>query len=266
MAQYGVFDPTNSENPSSLFAYQEVPLASSKMNCWNGNIAALFEMLQEVCSALLAQGKSGIVSISDANGLKVTPNNPPGMIVRTNIGWAVIKQSFAGTKETQTIPQGETFPAPSSHPRIDLVVLHSTGELQAIFGEEAESPEPPSTPDDAIALAQIVQRVGATQVLSFDNEVQSYIIDIRPKLLLGEAHLHAEDHRPNESSNGSRVQFSTDHYFRAGTLDVFVNGILMENEIDYHEDEDCRGYTFLTPPLAHYRIQHRYVIATKYDE
>ncbi|RJP20414.1 MAG: hypothetical protein C4527_24880 [Candidatus Omnitrophota bacterium] len=266
MTRYGQYDPTNSENTSSLFSYQEVPLASSKMNRWNGNIAAALELFHQIGSALLAQGESGVIAVSDQTSLQTDPTDPPGMNVRILPGWAVVGRSFTGSKETVIAPEGEVFTPPQNHPRIDLVIALPTGEFETVIGAEAEPPTPPVPPSEALTLSQIYHRPGATRILSFDDGEQSFIIDSRPPFLLGKAHTHALDRIPDESPDGLRTQFSTLHFFRAGTLDVFLNGILLQNGIDYNENEDGKGYTFTSAPLSHYRIQHRYVISHERNE
>ena len=260
MARYGVFNPQESENTSTLFSYQEVPLTSSKMNHWNGNITAALTLLHEVCSALFAKGANAVITISDDSPLGVLPSTPPAMTVSVYPGWAILGNSLAGVEETQTVPAGSTIPAPTTNPRIDLVILKSTGELALVEGTEAASPIPPDTPEDAIALARIYLRVGSTKILPDDDDVESYIIDAREKFMLGEAHQHASDRTPPEEPNGTLQQFTTQHIYRGGSLSVYLNGVLQERDLDYTEDEGVNSYTFTTAPLSNYRIQHRYII------
>ena len=40
MSKFGKYDPSEAEHGSSLFSYGEVPVVSSKLNIWNGNIEA----------------------------------------------------------------------------------------------------------------------------------------------------------------------------------------------------------------------------------
>ena len=55
--------------------------------------------------------------------------------------------------------------APVTDPRIDRIVIDSvTGVLQVISGLEAVTPVPPSIPESAIAIAQILLTVSTTSI------------------------------------------------------------------------------------------------------
>ncbi|MGC9329055.1 MAG: hypothetical protein ACP5I1_15585 [Candidatus Hinthialibacter sp.] len=265
MVRFGRYDPQNSENASALFVYQEAPVASAKLNRWDGNIAAGFELLHRVLRALAAKGAEAVITSSGSGALQITPADPPDRTVRVQPGWAVFGGGFAGVAEALSLPAGGSFAAPENHPRIDLIVLTTAGALEVVEGAEAESPAPPDAPSETLALAQIYLRVGASQILAADDGVQSYIIDVRPRFLLGEAHSHQPDCAPGEAPDGLRTQFFTQHVFRAGSLDVYVNGVLQQAGVDYSEDAGRRSYTFFSPPAAHYRIQHRYVVDYETD-
>jgi len=260
MSRYGQYDPANSENSSTFFVYQEIPVTSAKLNTWNGNLAAAFELLHQVFSTLLSQGKSAVMTLSDASPLQVVPTEPPGMTVQVLPGWAILGNSLAGINETHLLPAGGAISAPTTNPRIDLMVLSPTGELDILAGTESVIPVPPDPPLGVISLARIHLRPGVTQILSTDDGTQAYLQDVRPQLLLGEAHRHAPDPTPTEIPDGARRQFSTTHVFREGSLEIFLNGILQEKDLDYVVSADRRSYVFQTAPLAHYRLQHRYVI------
>lgn len=260
MAQYGQYNPSNAENSSALFNFQEMPLTSSKLNLWNGNLEAVFELLHKIGLSLFAKGIPAVITTGDNNSLKVLPADTPNMTVKVNEGWAALQGYLAGLASQQVLPSGSVFSAPAANPRIDLVVLNGAGQLETIQGNEAVTPTVPSVPSGSIALAQIYQRVGTTQIKSSDDGVNSYIADIRPRLLIGEAHIHNTDRVPPESPDGSQKSFSTSSIYRAGTLDVFMNGVLQQKDLDYTEDSSRQGYTFTTAPLANYRIQHRYIV------
>lgn len=260
MPRYGRYDPQNPNNASSLFVFQEVPLTSSKMNRWNGNLAAAFELLHQMGGRLLAQANPAVITVNDDSPLRVTASSPPQMTVNVEPGWAVLGTSFAGIDETMTVPLGGTFSPPVNAPRVDLVMLTDRGEIEVVTGVESDPPLAPEAPVDALPLARIVLRVGKDQIRDADDGLHSYIVDIRPRLLLGEAHRHAPDRQPPETPDGVRQAFSTRHVFRPGTLDVFVNGVLQARDVDYTENPDRRGYVFLTAPHGHFRVQHRYII------
>lgn len=260
MAQFGRYNPQNSENASALFTFQEVPLTSTKINRWNGNLVAAFELLHRVCSSLCAKNNAAVITSQGNDSLQAQPLDTPDMRVRILPGWAILNHSFAGLMESQTVPVLGRFQSPASNPRIDLIVLTGEGELDVVDGTESTSPSPPSVPGDSIPLAQVYHRVGSEQILAIDDGVQSYLIDARPRLLLGESHYHGLDISPQESPDGVRRQFFTRHTFRSGSLELYVNGVLQEKGVDYAEDTDCRGYTFTYSPLAHFKIQHRYIV------
>jgi len=260
MTRHGRYDPQNPHHTSSLFVFQEVPLTSSKMNRWNGNLAAAFELLHQIGGRLLAQASPAVITADDDSPLRVTASTPPQMTVRVEPGWAALGTSFAGIDEALAVPLGGTFISPVNASRVDLVVLTDQGELDVVTGVESDPPLAPDVPMDALALARIVHRVGADRILDADDGIQSYIVDVRPRLLLGEAHRHAPDRHPPETPDGSRTAFTTRHVFRPGTLDVFVNGVLQMLDIDYTENSNRRGYVFQTAPHGHYRVQHRYII------
>ncbi len=260
MPQYGKYNPSNAENTSSLFSFQEVPLTSEKLNHWNGNIEAGFVLLQQILTALLAKNGLAIISTGSVSSLQVQPTEPAALQVQIQPGWAILGTTLAGSNETAIHPLDEPVAPPSANPRIDCVCLTELGAFEIVQGEENAVPTPPPIPDGAAGLAQLYHRVGSTQILTNDNGIDSYIIDTRPRFLLGEAHQHGPDKAPSESPDGSRVEFSTQHVFRQGTLDVFINGVIQTPDVDYQEKLDRTGYQFSSPPLSHYRIQHRYVI------
>ncbi len=260
MAQYGRYNPENTENTSALFVFQEAPLTSSKVNRWNGNITAAFELLHQACASLFARNSSAVITNMGDDSLKITPADSPDMTIKVSPGLAVIQKSFAGSLEEQVLPAGGVFIAPVSYPRIDLIVLTDAGELDVVQGDEAETPIAPETPSDSLVLAQIYQRVGAESIVAVDDNVQSYIIDVRPRFMLGEAHLHGTDAAPDQAPDGERTQFFTRHIYRTGSLNIYLNGVLQQQGIDYKEDESRNSYTFNQSPSAHYRIQHRYIV------
>ncbi len=263
MAQYGKYNPANPNNTSSLFAYKEVPLTSSKVNRWNANIDTAFTLLYEIGSALLHQNTTGIIITTDKTSLQVSAISPAAMQIAVKPGWACLGHTFAGVQELTTLPQSAGILAPQNHPRWDLVVLNEDGELQILTGTESESPTLPESPVNAISLAKIVHRPGAAKILDEDDGQHSYLVDQRAAFFLGMAHQHQLDRSPAESPDGSRTHFTTQDVFHAGSLDVYLNGVLQQEEVDYAEDPEANGYTFFHPPPAHYRIQHRYHILHK---
>lgn len=260
MTQYGKYNPTTTGNNSALFSFQEVPVTSAKLNQWNGNIAASFDLIHRICSFLFAGDSSYILNVEDHSALQVLPVDPPDMRVIVASGLALFQKSIAGIPTAVHLPTVGSFTAPISQPRWDTVILNTSGSLAILNGEENANPVPSALPDDSLPLAHIYHRPGSLQILAMDNGFDSYILDQRPPALYGRAHLHSDDCKPSEVPDGTRTEFSLQDRFTVGSLDVFLNGVLQEKEIDYVENADRRGYNFITPPLSHYSIQHRYQI------
>lgn len=260
MPQFGIYDPENAENSSGLFSFQEVPVTSTKVNRWDGNIAAGFQLIQQIVSSIASQSKNAVITTGDDTPLKVKASSPQDMNVSVKAGWAVIQNTLSGLDTQSVLPVGGIFIAPSTNARIDLVILRNNGSMDVITGVESASPTAPATPTNSIALAQVYLRPGSTAVFDEDQGSDGYIIDARDLFTYGEIHKHANDPAPVENPDGIRTQFSTQHMFQANSLDVYLNGVLQSAGNDYNEDSSRLGYTFVSPPLSNYHIQHRYII------
>lgn len=258
MSRYGAYDPTENGNTSAMFVYKEVPVTSEKLNRWNGNLEAGFTLLHRVCSRMIAQGEACVLTAGDASALRVVAQDEPEMSVQVLPGWAVVADGLAGLATSQRVPLAGAMAAPLNQPRIDRVVLLGCGALEVVTGTEAVSPVAPELPEEALVLADIVQRVGSTSIRAQDEGVDSYLVDRRPVLVMGRVHRHAEDRRPVETPDGTRTSFTTRDPFVSGTLDVYLNGVLLEESVDYVLDGDGVTYRFSRAPLSHHRIQHRY--------
>ncbi len=260
MSVYGNYDAQHDGNTSSLFIYKETPVASSKLNRWNGNIEAGFDLLHAVCSALFTRGEPAVIATNDVDALNVVEAGSPDMTVRVKSGWAIFESGFAGLKAESALPSQGVFIAPSSNPRIDLIALSITGELVVVEGDEAAAPDAPSAPSGAIGMARIYHRPGSTKILNNDNLVDSYLIDARPRFVHSDAHRHSTDAAPTESPDDVRTEFSTQDYFRSGSLRVFLNGVLQKHGADYTEEVGGQSYQFATAPAANSTITHHYLI------
>lgn len=76
-----------------------------------------------------------------------------------------------------------SFTAPSVNPRIDLLVINSSGTLSRVAGAEAASPTVPTIPSDKIVIAEVFNRVGQTSIKDVDDATNGYIQkDARPFL------------------------------------------------------------------------------------
>lgn len=76
-----------------------------------------------------------------------------------------------------------SFTAPTTNPRIDLLIIDSAGTLSRIVGTEAASPSVPTYPTDKVVLCEVFNRVGQTTIRDTDVAGQGYIQrDARPFL------------------------------------------------------------------------------------
>jgi hypothetical protein len=74
-----------------------------------------------------------------------------------------------------------SFTAPTTNPRIDLLVIDSAGTLSIIQGTPAASPVPPAYPNDKTVICEVYNRVGETSIKDADDGVNGYIYrDVRP--------------------------------------------------------------------------------------
>lgn len=261
MSGFGKYNAAEPSHGSSLFSYGEVPVASNKLNLWNGNIeASLNWLVQSV--AILMGGRIDDFVLDEEGGqeLKARASNPPGLSIRIQPGRALVAQYFSGLDGEQLVPPSGSFAAPVSHPRRDLIYLDRYGKAGLVQGPESDSPMIPDLPGLTVALAVVHLRPGMTCILDEDDGVNGYLIDRRPRLLRGLAHRHGSDRTPVESCDGARTAFSTERKFVEGSLEVYVNGVLQAEGVSFNPAPDRRGYAFSAPPPAGYRVEHRYTI------
>jgi len=77
------------------------------------------------------------------------------------------------------------FSVPASNPRIDLLCLNNSGELEIVEGTESSNPSAPSYPIDKFIICEVYNRPNQTAIKDFDDSVNGYIRrDIRPFLVL----------------------------------------------------------------------------------
>jgi len=158
------------------WAYQERPVASSKLNGWDDNVETALELVHEML-ALAWGGGDGVVRSAGSDDLEVVATNPAGFAVVVMAGWAFISR-FVYKLGSDTSTSSVT--GPSSQPRIDLVVARLADWSVAIVqGEEAASPEPPEPGTDEIALAQLYLRPGMTCIKDTDDSTNGFITDVR---------------------------------------------------------------------------------------
>jgi hypothetical protein len=160
----------------TTWAFQERPVASSKLNQWDDRIETALELVYLLLN-LAWGGGNGVIRGASADDLKTVATTPPGLTVKVKPGYAFVSHyayKLAATTETADIVP------PSSHPRIDLVQarLDQWG-ISVKTGAEAASPSPPSADSDAIAVARLYLRPGMTSIKDADDGVNGYIVDAR---------------------------------------------------------------------------------------
>jgi len=101
-----------------------------------------------------------------------TPNMTLKVLSGTiSIGGSIV--SFAGGNSP-------TFTAPTTNPRIDLLVLNSSGSLEIIQGTESASPSPPNYPTYKFVICEVYHRVGETCIKETSDGSNGYIYkDVR---------------------------------------------------------------------------------------
>ena len=100
------------------WTYQERPVASSKLNGWDDNVETALELVHEML-ALAWGGGDGVVRGAASSDLDVVATSPASLTVTVSAGRAFIsKFVYKLGSDTNT----SSVTAPSSQPRIDLVV------------------------------------------------------------------------------------------------------------------------------------------------
>jgi hypothetical protein len=158
------------------WAFEERPVASSKLNLWDDRMEAALELVE----FLLAQawgGGSGVVRKAATDDLAVKATSPLSLTVEVRAGYAFInKYVYRLAATTQTVP----FAVPVTNPRRDLVQARlATWDVSVKPGAEAASPSAPVADTDCIPLAEIHCRVGMTSIKDADDTSNGYIIDVR---------------------------------------------------------------------------------------
>jgi hypothetical protein len=244
---------------SSLFVYGESPVASVKLNRWDGNIDAGFWLLHRALRVLAgADAAPYLVGSDGEDPLKVLAQSTPNLTVKVSPGLVLGPSYLMGLSAEETLPITGAFVAPAANPRIDAIGIKETGDWVVATGAEAATPTAPALGSDVVRLANIYFRVGATSIKSSDDGVNGYIIDQRPRRLSALAHRHVGPSAPPQTPNGTITNFTTAERFVAGTLRVFVNGLAQIPVTHYSEDSNHQGYTFVFAPKTGFVIHHEY--------
>lgn len=96
-----------------------------------------------------------------------------------NLTVAVAAFKLAANEKNLSFAGGNSasMTAPSTNPRIDLVVYDSINTVLAVrTGTPAGSPSAPTPTSGDVVLAQVFHRVGSTKILEQDDGVNSYIL------------------------------------------------------------------------------------------
>lgn len=160
----------------TAWAFEERPVASSKLNQWDDRIEAAAELLSRM-DAEAWGGVDGILRGSALGALKVSATSPVSLAVEVEPGYAYISGfPYRLSAAVQTV----AVVAPVTDPRIDLVQarLH-TGDVSILAGVEDASPSAPSTDADALPLAELYLRPGMTSIKDADDATNGYVSDVR---------------------------------------------------------------------------------------
>jgi len=160
----------------TTWAFQERPVASSKLNTWDDRIENALELVFHLLN-LAWGGGDGVIRNATAHDLAVQATSPPGFCVRVQAGDALIS-GFPYRLETAT--ETAEVSAPTTQPRIDLVQARlDSWDVTIKTGVEAASPEAPAADADCLGLAELHLRTGMTSIKDADDGVNGYITDVR---------------------------------------------------------------------------------------
>ena len=160
----------------TTWAFEERPVASSKLNLWDDRIEAGLELLH----FLMAQawsGNDGVARGVTADDLDAKATSPASLAVSVQPGYGFIR-AFPYKLASATTTSDVT--APITDPRKDLVQARlGTWDISVKLGTEAASPTAPAPDSDAIAIAELFLRPGMTVIKDTDDSTNGYIIDVR---------------------------------------------------------------------------------------
>lgn len=162
--------------PKTIWAYQERPVASAKLNTWDDRIETALDLAFMLLNMTWGGG-NGVVPGVTAHNLKVVPLGIPGLAVVVEPGCAFISRApFRLVSSHQT----SVVVPPSNQPRLDLVQARlATWDVGIKTGVEAATPTAPSADADCLALARLYLRPGMQAIWAADDGTNGYIIDVR---------------------------------------------------------------------------------------
>jgi hypothetical protein len=130
----------------------------------------------------------------DLSPLRPRAQDTPDLTIKVNptLVGLFFKQVWQGATAPLTFAGGNSpsVSAPSSHPRIDLLTIDSTGTLAWTAGAENSSPVAPDCPISKIPICYIYCKTTMTKIVNYEdkdtNPNEGYIYqDVRPFLNLG---------------------------------------------------------------------------------
>jgi len=159
------------------WAFEERPVASSKLNTWDDRIESALELAYFLLSQAWGGG-DGVIRKASVDDLTVSAKATPGMSVEVAPGYAFISgfpYHLALLAETIEVT------APTTDPRIDLVQARlDNWDVSVVSGVEAVSPVAPSPDTDSVALGELYLRPGMSSIKDADDATNGFIIDARP--------------------------------------------------------------------------------------
>ena len=196
---------------------------------------------------------------------------------------------IAGTRVVFNGGSTPNVTAPASNPRIDLVVIDSSGSVTMVTGIENASPAVPAYPKDKLVLAEVYNVTAETKLLDNGNQAsgQGYIYnDIRPFLNngryvsqtgaetfqatdTGSANTYAAAYNPVNAAvvdgqvlsfraanaNTGDSTFAPDgltarHIYKFKNVDLVANDILAGQIVEVQYDATNTAWQLLTPPAS----------------
>lgn len=160
----------------TTWAFEERPVASSKLNNWDDRIEGALELIH----FLLGQawgGGSGVVRGATIDDLKVVAQNPSTLSALVQPGYAFISNF---PYKLAAVTQTADVAIPTADSRIDLVQARlETWDVSIKMGVQSPTPVAPVPDTDALPLAHLLLRAGMTSVKDTDDTVNGYIQDVR---------------------------------------------------------------------------------------
>lgn len=158
------------------WAWQERPVASSKLNAWDDSVERAFELVHFLLSMAWGGG-DGVVRHATEQDLKVVQSEPAALAVDVEPGYAFIARfPFKLAERFRTDP----VTPPQQYGRVDLVQARlDTWEIDIVAGLESGTPVAPQPYTNCLPLAQLHLRTGMTCIRDTDDGVNGYIVDVR---------------------------------------------------------------------------------------